>query len=204
MITRSRIETLLWYARRRQLWTTLAPLLRRILFSHSKEGSCDKASEICSTEAISTEEAIERLTRSRADSARRLFPEVLAASARRCEEVPVKMGGGGDIDLLYGLAEYVQARRVLETGVTYGWSSLAILLSISNRDDALLVSTDMPYAKSGNEAYIGTAVPDELRDCWHLIRKPDRSAIQEAIGELGTVDLCHYGNDKSYQGPMTG
>jgi predicted O-methyltransferase YrrM len=102
---------------------------------------------------------------------------------------------------LYQLADHCQARRVIETGVAYGWSSLALLLSLKKRN-GLLVSTDLPYPGLDNDPYVGCVVPDDLRENWKLLRGPDRQRVPEAIKLVGTLDLCHYDSDKSYPGRM--
>ena len=112
------------------------------------------------------------------------------------------MGGQGNIVLLYNICERIGARFVLETGVAYGWSSLSILLSLKDRDKSLLVSTDMPYAKMGNEDYVGIAVPPGLKNCWKLIREPDISSLPKALSEVPHLDVVHYDSDKSYLGRM--
>jgi predicted O-methyltransferase YrrM len=103
--------------------------------------------------------------------------------------------------ICYTSTEYCQARRVIETGVAYGWSSLALLLSLKNRNGQL-VSTDLPYAGLDNDPYVGCVVPDELRENWKLLRGPDRQRVPEAIKLAGTLHLCHYDSDKSYSGRM--
>jgi hypothetical protein len=61
----------------------------------------------------------------------------------------------------------------------------------------------MPYAKAGNEPYVGIVVPERLRNRWMLFREPDRNGIRKALRWLGgNLDLCHYDSDKSYAGRM--
>src|SRR5690606_13436899 len=73
-------------------------------------------------------------------------PERLADAQARVEAAQTeRMGGGADVDLLYSLCIATDAKRILETGVAFGWSSLAILSAIETRHDAGLVSIDMPY-----------------------------------------------------------
>ena len=112
------------------------------------------------------------------------------------------MGGAGALDLLHGIARGISAKSVIETGVAYGWSSLALLLAIHDQAGASLVSTDMPYVKMNNERWVGCTVPDELRRHWTLIRRADRQGIPKAIRLLPEIDLCHYDSDKTYQGRM--
>ncbi len=63
------------------------------------------------------------------------------------ESCPVKMGGEGAITFIYHLVKNSKAKKLLETGVAYGWSSLAILLAIKDEENAFLISNDMPYIK---------------------------------------------------------
>jgi predicted O-methyltransferase YrrM len=112
------------------------------------------------------------------------------------------MGGAGDLDLLFQAIRRSKARRVIETGVAYGWSSLAALSAL-RETDGRLASVDMPYPKEPSEAFVGVAVPAELRDRWTLIREPDRNGLRKAIRAFGgVIDLCHYDSDKSYPGRM--
>lgn len=115
------------------------------------------------------------------------------------------MGGPGDIDLLYAAVVLLGAERVVETGVAYGWSSLAVLAGLEERDRGQLASVDMPYPKLNNEAWVGVAVPERLRARWVLIREPDRWGLRKALRNFGdTIDLCHYDSDKSYEGRCYG
>ncbi len=115
-------------------------------------------------------------------------------------EVPVFMGGPGDLDLLFHLAGHERVRTAIETGVAFGWSSLAILLGM--RSEGRLFSTDMPYVRGGNEDYVGCVVPDDLRGGWTLIRLADRQALPIALKASGPIQLCHYDSDKTHVGRM--
>jgi len=127
------------------------------------------------------------------------FPGVLEEAEQRRRSCPVSMGGGGSLDLLYSLCESIEAKRVVETGVAYGYSSLAILLSISKRNGEL-VSVDMPYPGRGNGKFVGFVIPDKLRSYWRLYRYPDYIGLPKALKQLPEIDLCHYDSDKSYEG----
>jgi predicted O-methyltransferase YrrM len=131
-----------------------------------------------------------------------VFPEIFAVARHQAAACPVPMGGAGDLDLIYWLAESSAAARVVETGVAYGWSSLAFLLSLRSRPGSKLISTDMPYPNLNNDRYVGCAVPAELRSQWRILRYADRQALPRALKELGTIDMCHYDSDKSYEGRM--
>ena len=111
------------------------------------------------------------------------------------------MGGASHIDLLYDCVRLSKAKKVIETGVAYGWSSLAILKALSENISGKLFSVDMPYPRKKNENDVGIVVPNYLRKNWILIRKPDKPGIIKAISQAGgQIDLCHYDSDKSWWG----
>lgn len=193
-------NTLLWFLRRPKLLPTFAYLAHNKLFPHELEGSGPQALAWCRERAIDVRQAAERLTANPLHSVREMHPDVFVVAEARARGCPFKMGGAGALDLLYHLAATVGARRVVETGVAYGWSSLALLLGIV--DDGHLVSVDMPYLKMGNDEFVGCAVPDSLRARWKLMRTSDRQGLRAALAEASPVDLCHYDSDKSYRGRM--
>jgi predicted O-methyltransferase YrrM len=128
------------------------------------------------------------------------FPDRWAAARARVEASHGRMGGGADIDLLYSLCLATEARAVLETGVAFGWSSLAILSALNARDGARLVSIDLPYLGRNVDRQVGMAVPDDLRGSWSLHRGADREMLPRAIEAIAPIDLAHYDSDKSYAG----
>lgn len=123
--------------------------------------------------------------------------------AKRLENYsPVKMGGSGNIDLIYELTEWIKATKAIETGIGYGWSSLAFLFSIKKRKNSLLCSTDRPYPRRDNEPYVGIVVPFELRKYWRIIPYSDRKALPRALKIYPEIDICHYDSDKSVRGRL--
>jgi predicted O-methyltransferase YrrM len=134
-----------------------------------------------------------------------LDPGLIAEGEERAARSPVRMGGAGDINLIYAAVRFSGAERVVETGIAYGWSSLAILAGLDGREYAKLVSVDMPYPKRNNEAFVGIVVPERLRGAWQIVREPDRRGLEKALRLVGgTVDLCHYDSDKSWWGRKYG
>lgn len=117
------------------------------------------------------------------------------------KETSVKMGGAAHINLLYDCVRLLKAKKIVETGVAYGWSSLAILSALNKNNDGKLYSVDMPYPGTKDTKDIGIVVPQYLRKNWLIIRKPDMPGIVEALDEAGgKIDLCHYDSDKSWWG----
>lgn len=155
----------------------------------------------CAKHAITTADAIQDLTGLReAITVSELFPNEFRRASTAVAECPAKMGGGGNSDLLYHLSESLEATRIIETGVAYGWSSLAILLSLSKRPTSKLISTDLPYSHLAATNYVGCAVPPQLHTNWTVLRGPDRTMLPRALDIEPSIDLCHYDSDKSRQG----
>lgn len=101
--------------------------------------------------------------------------------------------------LLYNLAEYLGATKVIETGVYMGESAWGLLKSLKNRNGKL-ISTDIPLPEMWVEA--GCFAPKALKQYWELIQLPDRVALPKALKEMPEIDLCYYDSDKSYKGRM--
>lgn len=129
-------------------------------------------------------------------------PEALKEAEERAANCPVQMGGPGNLDLLYTLCETLQVQSVVETGVAYGWSSLAILISLKQRSPARLYSVDLPYMEKKNDPWVGVVIPDRYKDQWELFRMADREGLPRALRKAGHVDLVHYDSDKNYGGRM--
>lgn len=128
------------------------------------------------------------------------FPEIINSAIERVKSSPFEMGGAGALDLIYNITSITKVQAILETGVSYGWSSLAFLLALKDQSGRLF-SIDMPYPKMGNEDFVGIAVPSELKKNWTLYNFPDRVGIPRAINNnKAKFDLIHYDSDKSYSG----
>ena len=201
-----KLRTLAWFLRRPALYPQLARELRAE--ARRPFASDDQAEHArwCEERAIDSAKAIERITGS-APSYRveDRFAEEFAGArerierARAAEPADMPPAGYAALDLVYWLAEHLRAERVFETGVAYGWSALVFLLSMRDRAGAHLVSTDIPLQRTTG-AYIGCAVPEDLRAQWTLLEGLDRKVLPSGLQQLGEIDLCHYDSDKTYEG----
>lgn len=201
---KSRLKTALWYLRRPHQYPQLCRQLASRFGGGAEQDTSQEALSWCEGCAISTSEALSHFTgKASFKTLRELEPDILDRAELLLQQCPVKMpAGGGNVDLLYWIAEFLQARVVIETGVAYGWSSLALLLSLQKRPGSYLVSTDMPVPWLDSDCYVGYVVPDHLRSCWRIIRQADREALAKAFKYCNSIDLCHYDSDKSYAGRM--
>jgi predicted O-methyltransferase YrrM len=200
-------QIILWYAKRPSLWRhALLFKVRKLGSKMDSAAARAEATEWAAQRAVPARDALEAMGLLRSDDP---FPEIspaeLEQAKQRAEASAVKMGGGGDIGLIHAAVLLGRASRVVETGVAYGWSSLAILSAQEKLGGGKLISVDMPYPGMRNEAWVGVAVPERLKDKWTLIRKPDRNGLKQAIRLFGNeIDLAHYDSDKSYWGRRFG
>jgi predicted O-methyltransferase YrrM len=199
-----KLKTLLWFARRPSFWPHALALTGRKITNAARHEKCrPQATTWAAEQSISAEEALRLagLYHAAAGPFPRIPDRLIAEADDRARSAQVKMGGAANLELLYAAAVLAKPRCVIETGVAYGWSSLAILAAMEENGIGQLISIDMPYVKQGNEPWVGVVVPDEFRHRWTLIREPDRNGINKAIALCnGTVDLTHYDSDKSYPG----
>lgn len=180
---------------------------RKLTGQQANEGDRESATRWAAERAVDVEQALREL--GIYDPRTGPMPEIaehdLAEAEARAANSPIKMGGRGDLKLLYAAALLSSSQRVIETGVAYGWSSLAILLAQDAGGDGRLASVDMPYPALGNERFVGIVVPEILQKGWTLFRESDRTGLPKAIRHFGgVIDLCHYDSDKSYDGRMFG
>lgn len=80
------------------------------------------------------------------------------------QNLDVDLGGGGDHRFLYWLTRYMRPRVAVETGVSAGWSTAAILAAMDRNGLGHLYSSDFPYFRVAEpERYIGILVEPRLR-----------------------------------------
>jgi len=199
----NKFATATWFLLRPYTWQHLAEMMRRRRAPGlaALEATASVAQEWGDPLAVSPAEAIERvLGAGDYPSPVTTHAEAYTEGRRRADDTGMVLGGAANLELLYHLVLGLEARQVVETGVAYGWSSLTILLAQQQLGGGALASTDMPYPRAGNEAFVGCVVSDELRPSWTLIRRPDRPALPQALGQMPKLDLVHYDSDKTYAG----
>lgn len=202
-----KLKTAAWFSSRPSHWAYALELAQRRLRANLDSPACRvQASDWAARRVMSVSQALHSVGLLHEDGqVPTLPPSVVEVARQRAKMSKVTMGGPADLDLLYAAAELSDSRHVIETGVAYGWSSLAILCALDRREGARLVSVDMPYPKEGNEEFVGIVLTDEMKKRWTLIREPDRRGLEKAIAAIGgTIDLCHYDSDKSWWGRQYG
>lgn len=114
---------------------------------------------------------------------------------------PSHMGGNAYVRLLYFLVRYIRPDTVVETGVSIGYSSRAILSALAQNDRGHLYSSELQYLHDGDSyQYIGLLVNPELKDRWTLLTQGDRVNLTAIGKQIGRINLFHYDSDKSISG----
>lgn len=193
-------KTFAGYLKRPDLYPELGRKIIKNIFNRNaafkgKEKTLNWASE----RAISQERVISKLFGTEMKPFGELFPETFKTSQQTEKNCPVKMGGAGALELIYTACEFTKAENVLETGVAYGWSSLAALLSLEKRNGTLY-SSDMPYLGQNSDQYVGCVVPENLKKNWKLFRHADKESLSKIFRQQEVFDVVHYDSDKAYEG----
>lgn len=203
---RKSAATLAWYIRRPALHRELLRrVARRVRSGRASTTRLrierEEATRWCESVRSDLEAVAAQLgIPARPEPLERLHPEAWQAALRAVERCPVQMGGGGHLDLIYHLTRHLRPKTVVETGVAYGWSTLAILLALKENGEGKLFSMDMPYQSQESDPWMACVVPASLREGWTLVRKHDRDALPALTRDLGTIDFAHYDSDKAYEG----
>lgn len=196
----NKILLIIWFILRPKYYQHFLSLIKRkFLTNHDTSENRDKAYNWAAENANSYIDALDYLGIK--GNLVGLDNNTIAQGNQLAAKSSVKMGGSAHINLLYDCVTLLKAREVIETGVAYGWSSLAILKAFNDVNFGKLFSVDMPYPRKKNDNDVGIVVPEYLRENWTLIRKPDNPGIIDALNQSnGNVDLCHYDSDKSWWG----
>jgi hypothetical protein len=199
----NKIATAAWFIRRPSTYLHLTEMVRRSLSPRQRqlEATRSEAQRWGGSLALTPRAALDSIFGPGSyDPVVDIHAAVMAEAEERVRQAGVALGGPANLELLYHLVVRLRARRVVETGVAYGWSSLAVLLAQRSIGGGELVSTDMPYPRGRSEHLVGCAVPQWLRGSWKLLRWPDRPALPRALAAMGSSDLVHYDSDKTYAG----
>ncbi|MBT2621794.1 class I SAM-dependent methyltransferase [Chryseobacterium sp. ISL-6] len=193
-------KTFVAYLKRPDLYPELGrKILKNTVNRNNAFKGKEKTNSWARSKAISQKEAVFNLFGIDASTFKTQYKDVLDKAAQKEKECPIKMGGPGALELIYYACEFSEGKNVVETGVAYGWSSLASLLSLEKRNGTLY-SSDMPYLGQNGDQYVGYVVPEDLKKYWKLFRFADKESLPKIFNENQVFDVVHYDSDKSYNG----
>jgi len=169
---------------------------------HPTSQRSPEAEAWCEARAVSNEEALAQLGVNDAYDIKARHQADYGYAYRVADSMDFDWGGEGNGQLLYHLCRQTKGGHLIETGVAYGWSSLAMLLAIVDQPDARLYSNDMPYFLNEDDDLVGCVIPYYLRKPWRLYRYADREGLPRMIRDGGRFSVAHYDSDKSAAGRL--
>jgi hypothetical protein len=107
-----------------------------------------------------------------------------------------RAGGSSNEVLLYFLVRLINAKNVLETGVSAGSSSRCILEGLKKNENGRLFSSDLATVLNKNQ--VGILVNQNLRKNWFLTNNGDKKNIPIIFKKNQNFDLIYYDSEKSY------
>jgi predicted O-methyltransferase YrrM len=100
--------------------------------------------------------------------------------------------------LVYALCRALRPDIVVETGVAHGQSSALILAALRANDAGALHSVDLPPEPNA-APHVGSLVPPDLRDRWHLHVGRSRQVLPHLLADLGKIDLFLHDSRHTYR-----
>ncbi|MEM2990319.1 MAG: class I SAM-dependent methyltransferase, partial [Halobacteria archaeon] len=105
-----------------------------------------------------------------------------------------------DIDplgiVVYAVVRSLKPKIVVETGVQSGISSLYILQALKKNNYGFLYSIDLP---DRDLERVGEAVPDHMRDSWHLIIGNSKELLPKLLEKLMSIDIFLHDSLHTYE-----
>jgi predicted O-methyltransferase YrrM len=114
------------------------------------------------------------------------------------KDLNYKMGGMAHLNLIYNLIKYYKPKKILETGVAFGWSTLVLILSKTK--DSELTSIDLSYPAKSSEKFVAKALPYNFKNKYKLLMGIDHDYLNLFKDKKKKFDFIHYDSDKSYNG----
>jgi predicted O-methyltransferase YrrM len=124
------------------------------------------------------------------------FDEVWAGLERQMGSVGLKVGEGHDADanlahVVWCAIRHLNPKRVLETGVARGVTSVLALgaLAQTDNEDGRLWSIDLPPMMSGWHEQSKVLVDESEWPDWTYIRGSSRRTMSSTCASMGSIDI---------------
>ena len=118
------------------------------------------------------------------------------------EAVPFPLIHNGDPllgRLCYTICRAVKPEIFVETGVAYGVTSAFLLQALKVNGGGKLYSIDRAPAQPNAEKFVGTLIPADLRDNWHLYRGRSLKILPGLLSKLKKIDIFMHDSRHTYK-----
>ena len=106
-------------------------------------------------------------------------------------------GGGGNELLLYYMTRLFRPNVVLESGVSAGASTSAILHALEDNNNGRLISSDLALHLDNKD--IGILVPNELKHRWKIFKEGDEVNLPIIFKEIDEINFVYYDSQKTFE-----
>jgi len=103
------------------------------------------------------------------------------------------------LQILYTSIRAFKPKKMIETGVAGGSTSLAILYAMRQNGGGKLYSIDIGNVMVAPGYEIGYIVPEEFRSNWSLIIGDSRKELPKLLDQLKKIDCFFHDSDHSYE-----
>lgn len=121
------------------------------------------------------------------------------------ENAPFQFFHNGDRNLAalcFLACRATNAEVVVETGTAYGVTAAFTLHALSLNNNGHLWSVDLPPLAANGDSFVGSAIPDDLRGRWTLIRGTSRRALPPLLSQVRRVDVFVHDSLHTYRNMM--
>ena len=130
MTIKKKIKTTLWYISKPRYWVQYYQLVKRkILGTRDRNYEKDKAISWAKKHEVDYVNSWKEIGLK--GEIINFDNKILIEANQLASNYKGLMGGPGHVDFIYNAVKLLKAKYVIETGVAYGWSSLAILAGFS-------------------------------------------------------------------------
>ena len=134
MTIKKKIITTLWFISKPRYWIQYIQLVKRKIFG-LKDNESEKDKAISWAKKNATEYNTSWKQIGLEGKTVDFDEKILIEANKLASNYKGLMGGPGYIDFIYNAVRLLKAKYVIETGVAYGWSSLAILAGFSENNN---------------------------------------------------------------------
>ena len=100
----------------------------------------------------------------------------------------------------YVLIRKFHLKKIVETGVSMGWSSYMILKALEREKEGKLYSIDIDSSeKLKQEGSVGYLVPKKLNHNWKLILGDSNKLLRPTLEKIKNIDMFIHDSDHSYK-----
>lgn len=100
---------------------------------------------------------------------------------------------------LYLICRILKPKKVVETGVAYGLSSIYILNALEANNHGKLYSIDSVFRPWQTKEMIGAIIPEELEKRWTLVLGKSKDKLQELLNEITVADIFIHDSLHTYK-----